>query len=956
MSILGCKKGFYHLHGDFLDSSFNLEKHFLPRPIRDQPVNALSKRALLIPRPAPLLTLYNTNVRDIISAVALMLRGRRRLPLPQSPWSGWRTTQYATAPVSAHLFSTTIPRLDDNTHSERPEKPLFHKVGVPGVEWALLHGRRGAKVNPEHILFSLEGLKPFGAKYNKPLQKEPCITTALQEARKRRDKSRKHREQAANASLTGSKRPKKSRDTKKGNHWQQKAPRDSGDCQNASGNRSLVWRSIMPRDETETVSKRSRSSSSEAPRPENQNRCSLPNNIEITINDPPQGWNRLRTRGVGDLNKAAGGSSGLESMSVAPSQVGEAIDSYAKLTAAVMPTMNTLRPLNYAEQSPQLTLPPPKPRDAILDVGDFAGAAAAMGPAESVRNSLTEDPILKEAALLSKQRIGPKFSQPSSKLDNHVEPRFRVLPRRQLLKRKNKKEPVTLGDVQTSDVSIETETQQEQNQERQVMASSSQLVTTNPTLDEMEAQILGSAILPSENGDHAATDESIKPVEPVQPERSIFEQLFSEERPRGDDYWQIADRLKAAFSAVEKSPDSDAQPEQKAPAWKPQPGQSIYGQLFPEHAQFRPEEGWRRTTEEPLSPPKDSLMISLRNEVRNWIPEDQQDRIIGPQPGEYGSHSTVVVISGASPSLIDTDFYRIALEGKHVEGWAGGLVKVVQARDSITSEPLGQYYLMFHSRPSAIAYVDELQRLHALSRKLLHAPASSGKQVARGALDQAPATPQPFLTDEEKAAVRSFTILSPNVPPYVSVRLWNTQLVADIASKSNIVDVVQTLRPEVTTPAKVLIKLNPLDGGVDPGGLTTDELWLTLRDDGRERSAPWVLANLSTGIMPIKPRFKVAQSGIKVRATPVRVPLGPDDDFYDEESGEPVVGQLPPAAAEEPGEKLGGGADRQVRFNKFVLTFTQPAIARRFVRCWHKRTIYDAVLGRSVVVDAVAIM
>ncbi|KKY33600.1 hypothetical protein UCDDA912_g06423 [Diaporthe ampelina] len=309
---------------------------------------------------------------------------------------------------------------------------------------------------------------------------------------------------------------------------------------------------------------------------------------------------------------------------------------------------------------------------------------------------------------------------------------------------------------------------------------------------------------------------------------------------------------------------------------------------------------------------------------------------------------------------MDTDFYRIAPEGQHVEGWAGGLVKVIQAHDSISYEPLGQYYLMFHSRAPALAYVNEVWRLHELSRKLLHTPADSGREVAKGSLDQAPTSPQPFLTDEERVAVRSFTLCSPHVTPAISVRIWNTELVKELAAKSNIADVLPTLRPEGSTPARVLLKLTSPDGqhGESQGGLTADELWLTLRDDGRERSAPWMLASLSEGIMPVKPKFISEHYKITVKAEPVPLPLelGGDhaDGFDEEHGGGPVAGPPPPPRKD--GDRDARSVDRNERFRRFVLTFTQPAIARRFVRCWHKRVVYDALLDRSVVVDAVAIM
>ncbi|ROW16642.1 hypothetical protein VPNG_01729 [Cytospora leucostoma] len=945
-----------------------------------------------------------------------MLRGRR-LPLPQSPSSRWRTT----APVPARLFSTTAPRLDNSRGDEKPfgwhahaedeqrrqpsqEKPLFSKVRVQSDDWALLQGRLGAKINPKHVHLSLEGRTPFGADRVEQFRSIDAVNILpRQEVRKPRDKIKRFPEPLKSRSLSGPERlektggtrkgglrppqrgsrgPEDSQKTTRGKAWSPRVPRRADDLQDVYRRDSLVWRSIIHR-EPETVDKRGPSDAAEAPCPKGPDRRTQLNKIKITIASQPKG-NRLSAQATGDLKKETARNPGFDSLETTPTQVREAINRQVSLTAAESPTLSTPRPPKPVGQT-QTTPSQPKPRAVEPDLSEFPGSIGVMGPAESIRNLLSEDPILKEAQLLSRGRVGPMFdSQSPSKLDVHGEPRFRVLPTSQWLQRKNAKasESGPLGGAQKATVSFEPEAQQASDQETQATASSSQPGTVKPTaLQEMEAQIVASQSAHFEKKKQAESEERLKPAEPVQPERSIFEQLFSEERPRGDSYWRIADRLRSAFSAVEKDLGPDA--EREVPKVAPQSDQSIFGQLFPEEVGARSassEEWVRETTGEPLTPPKDSLLISLRNEVRNWIPADQQERITGPQPGEYGSHSTVVVISGTSPSLIETDFFRIAPEGQHVEGWAGGLVKVVQARDSITFEPLGQYYLMFHSRPSALAYVDEVRRLHALSRRLLHAPAASGREVAKGPLDQAPASPQPFLTDEEQAAVRSFTLLSPSLPPNISVRLWNTRLVQDIAARSDIADVVETLRPEAATPAKVLLKINNAAAGSgsgsggsgggspgeDPGGLTTDELWLTLRDDGRERSAPWVLANLSQGIMPVKPVFSSASSGgIRVKSRPVAVPTSSelDDEFYDDEGaagGESVAGQLPSSAAATAAteRKLGGGggAGRHERFSRFILTFTQPAIARRFVRCWHKRAIYDAVLGRSVVVDAVALM
>lgn len=608
--------------------------------------------------------------------------------------------------------------------------------------------------------------------------------------------------------------------------------------------------------------------------------------------------------------------------------------------------------------------------DALQHSSELPVAAADIGPAESFQRSFTEDPVLMRANSLA--GMLPSSMEVPSRLQMHSTPRFRLVPSWRSTPGKMPKGPQP-SEVESKSleshmselqIKAETELQPEQLQERPHPGS----ISTKPDATDLEeGKATNDMELKTQDASASEDDGSglIEPAQPPAPDnRSIFEKLFEkQERTKGTDFGQQYSKLKIAakaakggeLSAVNQLDEPEMAPQD---GMNPRHGLSIFRQLFPEQAEPETAESEQespRATHGPLHPPEDSVMVSLRNEVRNWMSEEGQHQSSWPKPGEYGSHSTVVVISGTSPSLMDTDFYRIAPEGQHMEGWAGGLVKVVQAHDSISYEPLGQYYLMFHTRPSALAYVNEVRRLHELSRKLLHAPADSGREVAKGPLGQAPASPQPFLTDEERAAVRSFTLCSPHVSPHISVRMWTTDLVSELAAKSSIADVLPTLRPEGSTPARVLLRLASPDGqhGEGQGGLTADELWLTLRDDGRERSAPWVLANLNEGIMPVKPKFVSENYKITVKAEPVPVSLElGDDDAGDADDG-PVAASRPPPRKDGNG---GAGVDRNERFRRFVLTFTQPAIARRFVRCWHKRVVYDALLDRSVVVDAVAIM
>ncbi|POS81174.1 hypothetical protein DHEL01_v200445 [Diaporthe helianthi] len=700
---------------------------------------------------------------------------------------------------------------------------------------------------------------------------------------------------------------------------------------------------------------------------------------------PTSDTHRLR---LNQPEATAGRKVELNSQTGMPPKVEAAVTRQYKLVASeVTPLFHPRLPVVPDAWSLQVTQA--KPTNLAQHSYDLSVAAADIGPAESSQRPFTEDPVLLKAKSLAGS---PLYTTPL-KLEMSSRPRFRLVPTWGPTPEKTSNGPRPPHDETKSLESHISELQMKNETGRQtlqpgrisdVRPSRSRSIDPEQGETTSDAELKPAQDLPQldtrdptklQDEGSVATDKGDTVVEPVPTpapdDRTIFEKLFGyQERSRGTDHAQLSSRLRATIAArrgklvdadQENSLETARQNELNA-----RHGLSIFRQLFPEQAgpetaQNESEPEMSRDTHEILNPPEDSVMVSLRNEVRNWVAEKEQAQMSWPKAGDYGSQSTVVVLSGTSPSLMDTDFYRIAPEGKHLEGWAGGLVKVIQAHDSISYEPLGQYYLMFYSRPSALAYVNEVQRLHELSRRLLHAPGDSGREVAKGSLDQAPVSPQPFLTDEERVAVRSFTLFSPHITPHVSVRMWNTKLVKELTAKSNIADILPTLRPEGSTPARVLLKLTSPDGqhGEGRGGLTTDELWLTLRDDGRERSAPWALASLSEGIMPVKPRFISEHDKITVKAEPVPIPLelsGEDEDYIGDGShgaGGLVIGPSPPPRKDADGTP---DVDRNERFRRFVLTFTQPAIARRFVRCWHKRVVYDALLDRRVVIDAVAIM
>jgi hypothetical protein len=64
--------------------------------------------------------------------------------------------------------------------------------------------------------------------------------------------------------------------------------------------------------------------------------------------------------------------------------------------------------------------------------------------------------------------------------------------------------------------------------------------------------------------------------------------------------------------------------------------------------------------------------LPLGDELRAWL-ENAVSEVRRSSKREAGP--TVLVLSNASRSLLESDFYRLAPQGQHVDGWAGAITK-----------------------------------------------------------------------------------------------------------------------------------------------------------------------------------------------------------------------------------------------------------------------------------------
>ncbi len=373
---------------------------------------------------------------------------------------------------------------------------------------------------------------------------------------------------------------------------------------------------------------------------------------------------------------------------------------------------------------------------------------------------------------------------------------------------------------------------------------------------------------------------------------------------------------------------------------------------------------------------------------------------------------TVLVLSGATASLLPSDFFRIAprLAGSQqptpsdgetarsshlpVDGWvarSGGLYKVVQDRDPATLAPRGRYFLYFGSAPAALAYAQEVRDLHTLARRAVQPP-QRGKASARrrhrrqleeqgsggsgsgsngggtGALSRDTYLISATATEEEAAALRNFTLLSPTarldlamqMPADQSSRrgshargggggdasslaLYDEEALDDVAAASATTKVLVAFQETSTSGDDdgMSTVRSDHDADMDSFGVTTiDGVRRLIAEDGQRRNLPWAVSEGLNGVVPV--RWLVAEQR-RLLQEAVAATSKNTRSYRGGGHAAPVPPPVPPTALWASRVPDLAGRTEQMnesaRFSRFVVAFADAVEARRFVRSWHRRTV-----------------
>ncbi|KAI1325484.1 hypothetical protein F5Y16DRAFT_262051 [Xylariaceae sp. FL0255] len=246
---------------------------------------------------------------------------------------------------------------------------------------------------------------------------------------------------------------------------------------------------------------------------------------------------------------------------------------------------------------------------------------------------------------------------------------------------------------------------------------------------------------------------------------------------------------------------------------------------------------------------------SLLREVEQDLNEDEKEEDIDhyiPEKDRKQRHArAILVLEAASKNLVESDFLRLGMQGKHIEGWVGGILKVIQSRNPDTLEANGKYYILFDSKVAAETYRDNINRHWG-----------AAKSYVPGAHHKTKLFDQPFLpfglrsnesgipgtaatagvaAEDIESMIRRFTLIAPDMRQ--SVFLLTRKRHPIVRSLDQTGGLVNRLANRLGSPHLVLVR-------VEGGRITRGLLKSAIREDERQRNLHWRIADLHNGIVP----------------------------------------------------------------------------------------------------------
>ncbi|SZF00529.1 unnamed protein product [Blumeria hordei] len=293
---------------------------------------------------------------------------------------------------------------------------------------------------------------------------------------------------------------------------------------------------------------------------------------------------------------------------------------------------------------------------------------------------------------------------------------------------------------------------------------------------------------------------------------------------------------------------------------------------------------WKSTSKEKIRSKKNILSDEQKESLTLKLSTTKPMRSELLAPAKYG----VLYLTACSGTLEESDFFRLGLKGKHIEGWKNGIVRVIPVRHEHTLQFQGSYFIFFTCQFTAKAYHSRVWRLHKLSRiRGLRKPFLIPLKT-----DLMPSTKEFDKLLDAFSLVPGYARLSIKylIPPYQGP----LRKIMENGSP------VSLLQRQANAEFLVLFYL-------DCGQVNLHQLSEFINDDGRRRNLHWNLAGGHAAIVDLQQEELTVDTDTGVSSTSNLVNGG---------AGHKKFHQKP---------------------SRYVIPFAGEYEARRFVREWHRR-------------------
>jgi hypothetical protein len=273
----------------------------------------------------------------------------------------------------------------------------------------------------------------------------------------------------------------------------------------------------------------------------------------------------------------------------------------------------------------------------------------------------------------------------------------------------------------------------------------------------------------------------------------------------------------------------------------------------------------------------------------------------------------VLLLHGASSTLVEQDFRALVPKGTHIREWSnhsGSFLKVIPVRDPISLEQLPAYFLLFSTQRAAVEYH---RRAHKVHKLVCYHSAKSYKDIM--------GPPPGLMQDGEdlNSVIKSYALGNPSEP--LTLKYFSPPFDDTLTALFKDGGYWPIVNDNGTT--KVLLTVH------GPSMLSQSVILQAIKNDGFDRGQPWAIS-------PLNPVSSLRELMLKRPSMKL-------------DSTKSVVYSIPKE------DQRNNYFDARTAM-KWLISFTDITDAKRFASTWNGRALYGGTFAGSDAIEVPSVV